>query len=194
VTFEKLDRGKVRRRMHRVRMMHIFLLSTLVLIASNPVQSAPVSDAVILAERFVQAWNAHTPEIFTVALDPDADWITARGERLHGRTEIQSYLGREHSTWAKETQMSQLGIESRLLSQEVAIVALSWRITRGVRDDEVAFRGVTQFIAKKTGSGWIVVSGQVTSSRTNEPVARAPVGDDIHRSHAMGVDGRNPNP
>jgi uncharacterized protein (TIGR02246 family) len=137
-------------------------------LASSAAQGAEIRDPEVLAQRFVEAWNAHAPDIFTVALDYDADWIHVRGAKLRGRTEIETYLAREHSTWAKETRMTPLSIESRLLCEGVAIVGISWQIACS---NEAAFHGMTQFVAKKTNSGRVVVSGQVTSERGIQPSA-----------------------
>ena len=154
--------------MNRSNLLKVFVCTAAMQLGSCAAQGAETRDPEVLAQRFVEAWNAHAPDIFTVALDSDADWINARGEKLRGRMEIDSYLAREHSTWAKETRMSALGIESRLLCEGVALVGLSWQIAG---DNAVAFRGTTQFIAKKTASGWVVISGQVTSGRGSQPLA-----------------------
>ena len=115
-----------------------------------------------LAQRFVEAWNAHTPRTFTAEMDPDVEWIQARGEKVRGKSEVESYLGREHETWARQTTMSALDVESRLLCADIALVALSWQISS---DTDPAFRGMTQFIARKVDSRWVVIGGQVTSGR-----------------------------
>lgn len=154
--------------MNRSNLLKALLCTAAMQIASCAAQGAETRDPEALAQRFVEAWNAHAPDVFTVALDSDADWINARGEKLRGRTEIGSYLAREHGTWAKETRMSSLSTESRLLCEDVAIVGLSWQIAR---DNDAAFRGMTRFIAKKTASGWVVISGQVTSGRASQSTA-----------------------
>jgi uncharacterized protein (TIGR02246 family) len=154
--------------MNRSSLLKVFLCAVAMQLASYAAQGAEVRDAEVVAQRFLEAWNAHAPSIFTVAVDSDADWIHARGAKLRGRADIESYLAREHSTRARETRMVPLGIESRLLCEGVAIVALSWQISR---ENEAAFRGMTQFIAQKTGSRWVVISGQVTSGPASQPAA-----------------------
>jgi uncharacterized protein (TIGR02246 family) len=157
--------------MNRSNLLGILVCALGMQFASCAAQGADISDPEVLAQRFVEAWNAHAPDTFAMALDSDADWIHARGARLRGRTEIESYLAREHETWAKETRMTPLSIDTRLLCEGIAIVGLSWEVAR---DNETVFRGMTQFVAKKTNAGWVVISGQVTSGRGSQPAATQP--------------------
>jgi uncharacterized protein (TIGR02246 family) len=114
-----------------------------------------------VAERFIEAWNAHAPHSFGIVLVKDADWVTASGIVLRGRDDIVGYLGREHETWARDTRMTAVRIHSRLVSRHTVVVRLEWEIS----DAATSFPGVTQFVVTRSDGEWRVASGQVTSGR-----------------------------
>ena len=116
-----------------------------------------------VATRFAEAWNAHDAAALGRLLVADADWVTASGLRLHGRTKIQDYLAKEHSTWARATTMRVVSIHVRALSAGAASVFFEWEIvtTSDASPAAGARRGNNLFVVSRSSGDWQIVAGQV---------------------------------
>jgi uncharacterized protein (TIGR02246 family) len=97
---------------------------------------------------------------FCDVLSEDADWVTVAGTRLKGRSEIQAFLDKEHSGWARTTSMRTTDVAIRLLGDDAAVVSFNWEITREGQPSDPS-RGINMLVVAKQGDGWRVVSGQV---------------------------------
>lgn len=121
-----------------------------------------------LVNVFARAWNAHDMKSFGEALSDDADWVTVAAARLKGRSEIQGFLDKEQSGWAKTTTMNTSSVAVRPLGTDAVTVHFNWEIT-GItsRDGQQAppARGVSLFVVAKQASDWKVAAGQVALQR-----------------------------
>jgi uncharacterized protein (TIGR02246 family) len=148
----------------KVTALQIVALSMLMLpgFASTAVAQVRVPDGVV--DLFARSWNAHSMKAFCDVLAEDADWVTVAGTRLKGRSEVQAFLDKEHSGWARTTSMRATDVAMRSLGVDAAVVSFNWEITRPVGRDgqpSAPSRGVNLFVVARQGSGWKVVSGQV---------------------------------
>jgi uncharacterized protein (TIGR02246 family) len=146
-------------------------LCTLALLAAlwlPSIGSTQSSEPESLVRAFATAWNAHDPSAFEQLFAPDADWVTAPGSRVKGRSAIRDFLAREHETWARTTTMTPSNILVRFPSPHVAVVLFEWEIA-GALDaaGKVADpgRGNNLFVATRQADRWTIVSGQVASRR-----------------------------
>jgi uncharacterized protein (TIGR02246 family) len=125
-------------------------------------------DPQALARAFAAAWNAHDADAFAKLFAADADWVTAPGSRLKGRTAIRDFLAREHETWARATRMTAANIVVRLLAPDVAVVLFEWEIA-GPDSAADPGRGNNLFVAARHSGQWTIVAGQVASRRPRSP-------------------------
>jgi uncharacterized protein (TIGR02246 family) len=119
-----------------------------------------------LIESFVAAWNTHNPVAFGHLMAEDADWVTASGERLKGKSRIQAFLADEHASWAKQTTMKSISSQVRMLDDKTATVMFEWEITTPAVGSEApsVARGNNLFVAVKSGD-WLIVAGQVARAK-----------------------------
>ena len=121
-----------------------------------------------VVDVFARAWNTHEMKVFGDVLSDDADWVTVAGTRLRGRIEIQAFLDKEQSGWARTTSITISGAAVRPLGADAATVHFNWEITGAIgRDGQPAApsRGVNLFVVAKHATGWRVVAGQVALAR-----------------------------
>jgi uncharacterized protein (TIGR02246 family) len=142
-------------------------MSVSLALGGAPVRAdARVDEPASLAARFAAAWNAHDAEAFASLLAPDADWVTASGQRLRGRAAITDFLAEEHRTWAKATTMRARNVHSRRLDESTVIVMFEWEIeTPGEAGAApTVARGNNLFVTRRD-DGWLVIAGQVARIR-----------------------------
>ena len=145
----------------------LLTLATAAALSLAPVAPGAVSfeGPAALAEGFLEAWNKHDGPLFGRLFADDADWVTVGGKRLNGRAEIQTFLEREHATWAKATTMVGVSTDVRAVRADVAVLHLGWEISGSTERDGTPagpYRGVTLLIAiKDPARGWTIVAGQV---------------------------------
>jgi uncharacterized protein (TIGR02246 family) len=158
---------------NKVSALRIVALSMLMLLGLVATAGAQVRGPDEVVELFARSWNAHGMKAFCDVLAEDADWVTVAGTRLKGRSEVQAFLDKEHSGWARTTSMSTSDVAVRVLGADAAVVYFSWEITRAVgRDGQPpapASRGVNLFVVAKQDSGWRVVAGQVGVESSSKP-------------------------
>jgi uncharacterized protein (TIGR02246 family) len=148
----------------KVAALQIVALSVLMLLGLASMARAEVRGPDEVVELFARSWNAHSMKVFCDALSEDADWVTVAGTRLKGRSEVQAFLDKEHSGWARTTSMRTTDVSIRVLGVDAAVIYFNWEITRAVGGDGQASapsRGVNLFVVGKQDSGWRVVAGQV---------------------------------
>jgi uncharacterized protein (TIGR02246 family) len=122
----------------------------------------------LLVQGFAAAWNAHDADAFGKLFAAQADWVTAPGTRVKGRTAIQDFLAQEHKTWARTTTMTPSNTVVRLLSPDAAVILFEWEITGAVDSSgktAAPSRGNNLFVATRQSGQWIVTAGQVASQR-----------------------------
>lgn len=122
-----------------------------------------------LVEAFVSAWNNHDAKAFGEMFSDDVHWVTASGARVKGRADVESFLGKEHLTWARTTTMAASDIEAKPLGQDLAVVLFRWKIVGAGRPGATAapaYEGNTLFVGTKQGNRWTIVAGQVSNAAT----------------------------
>jgi uncharacterized protein (TIGR02246 family) len=142
----------------------IVALSVLMLLGFASTAAAQVRGPDEVVALFARSWNAHSMKSFCDVLSDDADWVTVAGTRLKGRSEVQAFLDKEHSGWARTTSMRTTDVAVRPLGVDAAVISFNWEITRAVGGDgqpSAPSRGVNLFVVDKQDSEWRVVSGQV---------------------------------
>ena len=120
-----------------------------------------------LVEGFLRAWNNHDGKAFGELFSEEADWVTASGRRLKGRAEVESFLGQEHSSWARTTTMTASDIEAKPMGPELVVVFYRWKIVGTGQPGAQAsptYEGNTLFVGTKQGSQWMIVAGQVSNA------------------------------
>jgi len=75
-----------------------------------------------LVGRMTAAFNAHDARAATAMYAEDADFVSVRGERAHGRIEIEKRLARIFATRAGATTLKTLDTSIRFPRSDVAIV------------------------------------------------------------------------
>ena len=142
---------------HRLVICAVLLFSAFIARAAEPV--GPES----LADRFVQAWNAHDTSAFKELFVPDAYWVPGVDSRLDGRDSIVSDLGKAHETWAKATTMGVISgsVSSRLVHPDVAVVLFH----AGFRQSDGTLTtpgNALLLVVVKQPDGWRISAGQLT--------------------------------
>jgi uncharacterized protein (TIGR02246 family) len=148
---------------NKVPALQIVALSVLMLFGLGSTAEAQVRGPDEVVALFARSWNAHSMKAFCDVLSEDADWVTVAGTRLKGRSEVQAFLDKEHSGWARTTSMRTTDVAIRLLG-DAAVISFNWEITRAVSGDGQPLapsRGINLFVAAKQVDGWRVVAGQV---------------------------------
>jgi uncharacterized protein (TIGR02246 family) len=101
------------------------------------VQAKPndVSAIHALVDRMTAAFNAHDARAATAMYAEDADFVSVRGERAHGRTEIEKRLARIFATRAGATTLRTLDASIRFPRSDVAIVHVTNELSGLVAPD-----------------------------------------------------------
>lgn len=136
----------------------LLLVATILGVVIPPPQAAPDS----VASSYATAWNAHDASALGRLFADDADWVTASGARLRGRTAIEGFLRNEHQTWARDTSMKVSETQVRTITLETAVITFGWEITQ--RRRAAPFRGSIMVVATRQPSGWQIVAGQVAAA------------------------------
>ena len=132
------------------------LLVAVLLIALAPLQGdAPGS----LAHSYATAWNAHDATALGQLFTDDADWVTASGTAMRGRSAIEGYLQQEHRGWARATSMKVSDVRIRSLSVDLAVITFAWEITQNER----TIKGSNMMVASREQGQWRILSGQVAT-------------------------------
>jgi uncharacterized protein (TIGR02246 family) len=109
-------------------MFPAFKITVLTLLAlgstAASVQTKPSDVQAIhaLVDQMTAAFNAHDARAATAMYADDADFVSVRGERAHGRTEIEKQLAHIFATRAGATTLRALDTSIRLPRSDVAVV------------------------------------------------------------------------
>jgi uncharacterized protein (TIGR02246 family) len=101
------------------------------------VQSRPNDVQAIraLIDGMTAAFNAHDARAATVMYADDADFVSVRGERAHGRSEIEKRLAQIFATRAGATTLKTLDTSIRFPRSDVAIVHVTNELSGLVAPD-----------------------------------------------------------
>ncbi len=157
-------------------MMPFLPRAVLLLIACSASGQNHANRPEVVVDSFARAWNEHDIEGFGSVFAEDADWVTASGMRVKGRSEIQSVLAKEHASWAKTTSMAITAIYKRVIDRNV-VLYFNWEIS-GAVDSEgtpvARYHGINLLVVTRRPTGWHVVAGQVTVIRNRTPPSERP--------------------
>jgi len=88
-----------------------------------------------LVDQMTAAFSAHDARAATAMYAEDADFVSVRGERAHGRTEIEKRLARIFATRAGATTLRTLDTSIRFPRSDVAIVHVTNELSGLVAPD-----------------------------------------------------------
>jgi uncharacterized protein (TIGR02246 family) len=123
-------------------------------------EAAHAADAVVLA--LVHAWNEHDMQAWGACFTEDADYVDGSGAHWRGKWEIEAkHVEMHRSTFAK-SRLHPLEWTIRLVSSEVALVHLQWRLqgvaaAPGYRSSQTRCGVLTLTIVSR-GDRWLVTS------------------------------------
>jgi uncharacterized protein (TIGR02246 family) len=108
---------------------------------------------------FIDAWNRHDAEAFSMVFAEDADFINVRGIGARGRTEIAKFHAPVFATTFKESHQRIVDARIRFIKPDVAAVDAWWGTT-GVRTrdgQEIPLRkGLLNFVMTKKDGHWLI--------------------------------------
>ena len=108
---------------------------------------------------FVEAWNKHDAEAFSMVFAEDADFTNVRGMSAHGRLEITKFHAPVFATTFKESQQKIVQARVRFIKPEVAAVDAWWEMTGARTRDgqEIPLRkGLLNLVMTKNDSHWLI--------------------------------------
>ena len=88
-----------------------------------------------LVDRMTAAFNAHDARAATAMYADDADFVSVRGERAHGRSEIERRLAQIFATRAGATTLRTLNTSIRFPRPDVAVVHVTNELSGLVSPD-----------------------------------------------------------
>jgi uncharacterized protein (TIGR02246 family) len=105
--------------------------------SAAPIQAKPNDVIAIhsLVDRMTAAFNAHDARAATAMYADDADFVSVRGERAHGRTEIEKRLAQIFATRAGATTLKTLNTSIRFPRPNMAIVHVTNELSGLVASD-----------------------------------------------------------
>jgi uncharacterized protein (TIGR02246 family) len=117
-----------------------------------------------LMDRMAQAWEQGDGEAYGALFSDDAQYVTAPGERLHGREAIAESHQRIFDTFFKGTRLGrEHPVRFRALDAEVVLVEASGSVLfPGERETGVPPNGIMTLVIQKEAGGWRIVSFQNT--------------------------------
>lgn len=88
-----------------------------------------------LVDRMTAGFNAHDARAAAAMYADDADFVSVRGERAHGRTEIEKRLAHIFATRAGATTLKTVALSIRFPRSDVAIVHVTNELSGLVAPD-----------------------------------------------------------
>lgn len=110
------------------------------------------------------SWERGDGEAYGKLFSEDAQYVTAPGERLHGRKAIANSHQRIFDTFFKGTRLGRdYPIRTRELRPDVVLVEAAGSVLfPGEREQSVAPNGLMTLVLAKEDTGWRIVSFQNT--------------------------------
>jgi uncharacterized protein (TIGR02246 family) len=117
-----------------------------------------------LMDRLVEAWEHGDGEAYGSIFSEDAQYVTAPGERLHGRKSIAESHQQIFNTIFKGTKLGRgYPICVRSITPEVVLVeACGSVLFPGEIEKNVSPNGLMTMVVEKLGNDWRIVSFQNT--------------------------------
>jgi uncharacterized protein (TIGR02246 family) len=120
-----------------------------------------------LVEGFVHAWNAHDAKALGRLFAEDADYVSARGNWMKGRTWIEGQLERALAGRLKGTLMVETNTTVRLVRPDLAVMHFEWEVSGETGPDGkplITRHGIMQIVAVDQGGAWKILSAQDTAT------------------------------
>lgn len=117
-----------------------------------------------LMERMADAWERGDGEAYGALFAEDAQYVTAPGERLHGRRAIAESHQQIFNTFFKRTKVGRnYPMNLRTLTPDVVMVEASGAVLfPNENEADVPPNGLMTLVVKKEGEKWCIVSFQNT--------------------------------
>jgi uncharacterized protein (TIGR02246 family) len=112
----------------------------------------------VLAE-FVDAWNLHDPNAFSMVFAEDADFTNVRGMSAHGRTNIDSFHAPVFRTWFKDSYQKITHSTIRFIGPGVAAVDAWWEMTGSTNPSGQPIplrKGLLNFVMTRSSGKWVI--------------------------------------
>jgi uncharacterized protein (TIGR02246 family) len=145
------------------------LLAVLIGVVSFPrvLSPAETSRPQALVEGFIRAWNARDAKALGALFAEDADYVTAKGNWMKGRTWIEGQLERALAGRLKGTMMVETNTTVRLVRPDIAVMHFEWEVSGETAPDGkplITRHGIMQIIAVAQGGAWKILSAQDTAT------------------------------
>jgi uncharacterized protein (TIGR02246 family) len=120
-----------------------------------------VADVMI---RLCEAWDHGDGEAYASLFSEDAQYVTAPGERLHGRKSIAESHQEIFNTFFKESKLGRSYPNNlRRITPDVVLVESAGSVLfPGETENKVAPNGLVTFVVARQDDGWRIVSFQNT--------------------------------
>jgi uncharacterized protein (TIGR02246 family) len=108
---------------------------------------------------FVDAWNKHDPEAFSMVFAEAADFTNVRGMGAHGRAEVAKFHAPVFATIFKDSHQTIADAKIRFIKADVAAVDAWWEMTGAKTRDgqEIPLRkGLLNFVMTKENGHWLI--------------------------------------
>ena len=133
----------------------------------SAVCSAPDGIEALVA-AWTSAWNRHDIEAAARLVMPNVDFVNVEGRWLKGSDEFVDHHRQIHRVQMRDSIWTNLGHETRLIGNDLAIVHLEWTI-KGDRDPDGTARrprhGLFTWVVSRTQNGWRITAAQNTDLR-----------------------------
>lgn len=108
---------------------------------------------------FVEAWNKHDANAFSMVFAEDADFTNVRGTSAHGRTEVAKFHAPVFATIFKDTTLKITRSKIRFIKPDVGAVDAWWEMTGAKTPDGQSIpvrKGLLNFVMTKEGTQWFI--------------------------------------
>ena len=118
-----------------------------------------------LALRWQELWNRHDIKALSEILAEDVDLTTVTGRWLKSRKEFQADHSRSHQTLLKESVLTNVQIEVKLVRPDLAVTHYEWTI-RDIKEADGRLRapqrGISIWVLEKRKGRWSIIAAQNT--------------------------------
>ena len=144
------------------------LLLFLFAVSANAQTKADEEAVRKLPQAFCDAWAKHDGHELARIMAEDVDFVTVATTYLHGRADFEKFHTRLLSGRFKEASITQMGMTSRFLRPDMAVIHWSWKIEGDKNIDGTARQqprfGMMTMVAEKRNGAWLVVVAQNTNA------------------------------
>jgi uncharacterized protein (TIGR02246 family) len=145
----------------------LFVLATLAPTLARAQSQNDLKSVQQLPQEFCDAWAKHDGHALPQIMADDVDFVTVGATLIHGRPAFETYHTRLLSGRFKDSTISLLQVEARLLQPDVAIVHWTWKIAGDKNPDgspRTPRYGMMTMVAQKRSGAWLVAASQNDNS------------------------------